>query len=52
MVDEVTVSWSLWQAEPNERVEIARSLYVKLTTQRRSHAGAVPAFADHLLVAR
>jgi hypothetical protein len=48
MVDEVTVSWSLWQAEPNERVEITRSLYVQLTTQRRSHAGAVPAFADHL----
>ncbi len=21
MVDEVTVSWSLWQAEPNEGVE-------------------------------
>lgn len=40
MVDEVTVSWSLWQAEPNERGEIRRSLYVQLTTQRRSHAGA------------
>jgi hypothetical protein len=29
-----------------------RSPYAELTPRRRSHVGAVPAFADHLLVAR